>query len=271
MPIRSAMRAPAQRRHRSIEPAADGQHRNRPPRRSSTTGASGRWGRFPDAGGDGESASDGPSTSPASRPNMGHRVRRAGFQPRAGCTVAQLGPPSLPVPGNLASRTRSGSAATCSIISHEMPAQRHLEPPLPPAACLARRLADVDVEEATARRPLGQRAEEVRRAVATIALRRHRALEGEVIPLRPLRLDGPVVGPLALLQAEIHAGGRSLQDDAEPQFQDHSLLPLRVLPSSPSPHRRLHRPRPAGSPHVESHPAELGGAVHLASQMSHPS
>ncbi len=66
---------------------------------------------------------------------LGHHVRRAGFQPRAGCTAAQLGPPSFPAPGNLASRTSPGSAATRSIISHVMPPSGtlSLRPHPPPA------------------------------------------------------------------------------------------------------------------------------------------
>src|SRR3954447_12706833 len=133
-------------------------------------------------------------------------------------------------------------------------AQRHLDPPIPHAAWLACRLADVDVEEATARRPLGQRAEEIRKALATITLRRHGALEGEVIPTRSLGLDGPVVGPLALLQAEIYTGWGSLQDDAEPQFDVHWHVAPQDLPYLPPPRRRTPWPRHWNPPHVEMAP-----------------
>ncbi len=50
-----------------------------------------------------------------------HGVRGAGFHPDTSLTVPQLGPPSLPIPGNLASRTRSGSVDTSFTMLHEMP------------------------------------------------------------------------------------------------------------------------------------------------------
>ncbi len=45
---------------------------------------------------------------------------------------------------------------------------------------------------------------------------RHRAVEAEVSTPRPLLLNRPVVTALAVLEAEVHASGRSNQNDSEP-------------------------------------------------------
>ena len=70
-------------------------------------------------------------------------------------------------------------------------------------------------------RSLRQRAEKVRQVIVTIVLHRHRAIEAEVIPFRSLFLDRLVVLAFAVLQAEVHARGRTIQDDAERDFDFH--------------------------------------------------
>src|SRR5262245_57825984 len=63
-------------------------------------------------------------------------------------------------------------------------AERNLDPALPTGVGLSGELSNVDVDEATIRRPLYQRAKKVRQHIIPIVLGRHRAIEAQVVAPR---------------------------------------------------------------------------------------